>query len=329
MNWCSSCKEPFHTHTDCKKHEKNRDCQPQAEFPVEHLTTEILNDSLKAIAKVDDEDKPRRLYQILFKCEPPTNVYFKFYGPPYGEAYGQAVLHTFLQCIVDKIRKTPVDLFLPQYETKQYLISLIKDAAKGLVDPANRQELSRLAMEKAQEGLGPMSLPSFPLQEPFALTGEGNHSSTGVVPPESLNIDPMSALQDDQSTIPPCQQPYDFGYGQQGSGDIHWSMGTLNPAPYTNVTPGVIGNTAPSTVDIALGNYANVNGVGDLGEYPTSTGYDSHFSFGVYESIRLFPFCGMCNNGINPDQPEGYVPYGTQALCRDCHIASVNGNGGV
>ncbi|KAL2886478.1 hypothetical protein HOO65_060308 [Ceratocystis lukuohia] len=268
----------------------------------------MLDKFLKDAAGLSDEDKYRLLFQTLFKRQLSADTYIKFHGPPHGEAYGQAILDTFLQSIADKIEKNPMHQSLSAYEVKQFFLSTIRDVADGLMSPTEiqRQELSRLAMEKAQKGLGPMSLPSFLLQEPFALPVEGELSSTGVALPDSSTINPMLVLEGGQGPIPAYYQAQNLYYGQQGPADPQWSTEApcLDPITYMAVPPNFIENTAPSSLDIAFDNYVNVNSATNGGVYPTSTGYYSYASFEVGENRGPPLICACCCGYISPVSAE-------------------------
>ncbi|KAL2886481.1 Sal-like protein 3 [Ceratocystis lukuohia] len=282
MNWCDRCKQSFHTARDLEKHTENGSCHPQVQYPVGYVNRNILDEGLKAGARANEQEKYGHLYQVLFHCDLPTNAYVKFYGPLHGEAYGQAMLHTLLYCIADKITNTPMPQFLPPRETKQLFISTIQDTVNGLMSPneTQRQDLSRLAMMIIQDGLGPMSPPSFFVPEPFALPVETELSPTGTTLPGSSIANPTWVLQGEQSGIPAYQQAQNVSFGQQGPADAQWSTEAayLDPTTYVDVPPGIIESTAPTSLDITFDDYANVNGVGNYGEYPTHTEYYGHAS---------------------------------------------------
>ncbi|KAL2886474.1 hypothetical protein HOO65_060304 [Ceratocystis lukuohia] len=318
MNWCDRCKESFHSPKELDKHSENASCQPQAEYPVGYLNKSIFDNRIKAGSGASEQEKYRHLYQALFNRDLPANIYFKYHGPPHGEAYGQAMLHTFLQCITDKIAETPMYQFLPLHEAKKLLISMIQDVADSLMNATEmrRQELSQLATKIVQKGLGPMSPPSLLVPGPFTLPV--GIPPTEVAPPESLNLNLMWLLQGGQNANTTYQQPYS-GYVERRFADVQWPIGTLDLTAYTNLTPGAIGNMAPTALDRAPGNYVNGIGAGNHVQFPTNTNHnsDTGFEVGISTGWPLqYTFCFNCGAPVRAENAA--LLAATVALCGAC-----------
>ncbi|KAL2886468.1 hypothetical protein HOO65_060298 [Ceratocystis lukuohia] len=166
MNWCRQCKQPFHTKNTLETHEKAGGCSPQEEYPVGYLNKAIKDESLSgtAVAGMTYEQKLRNIFVTLFKCEPPAGNYYKFYGPPHSEAYGQAKLEAALVHI-EMVIKAIGDRN-PQYKSMMGLFeNLLKITSEGPRSPSDdqRRGIARLASEKARGGLRALPLPSIPL----------------------------------------------------------------------------------------------------------------------------------------------------------------------
>ncbi|KAL2886475.1 hypothetical protein HOO65_060305 [Ceratocystis lukuohia] len=170
-NWCDCCKEPYHTTKDLERHLRHGGCQPRAEFPVGYLNKVTIGKVFKdsATGRANGQEQYYHIYKTLFKREPPTNTYSKFNTRAFNEAYGQVKLEAALRHMTHVIGRLGEPQLSPGQGTSQLLLALLRASSHGCMNPTDlqRQELSRLAMEKVQGRNGPTSLSSSPLSDLF------------------------------------------------------------------------------------------------------------------------------------------------------------------